>query len=346
MKFKFKISKLANQFFFISNLSEWYFSCRKDYNQKWLKQTGPLNEKESRALEQFRNIIKKYGFFIDNKTGKTEYLGQIFFSYPEKETWNKLKTFVNKKEYLIIKNTFNALQTKFEKIWELKELSKKAKNLEKSLKSQQYRELFDKLVYLFDNKRPIQKITIIALASPLCGEGITAAGGANIDNNCITLEIPKLKFNSWEFEYSIGIIAHEVAHILFRQSNGQKIIQKIIKKIKFRMLPKNLSPHINPLEFISEFVIESLTPFGYLSQKYFIKFNPLKFTFSKSNLKILAENFINFKENKPSNTHRLRKLLIWQLYPFIINQIELKKKIDKKFIEKISKFIFQTLKIK
>jgi hypothetical protein len=54
MKFKFKISKLANQFFFISNLSEWHFSCRQFYNQEWLKQTEPLTDNEKQILKEFK----------------------------------------------------------------------------------------------------------------------------------------------------------------------------------------------------------------------------------------------------------------------------------------------------
>jgi len=51
MKFKFKISKWANFYFFTQNLSEWHFSCRKEYNKNWrdvLSTFTPEQEKPSK----------------------------------------------------------------------------------------------------------------------------------------------------------------------------------------------------------------------------------------------------------------------------------------------------------
>jgi hypothetical protein len=339
MKFEFKINKLANQFFFISNLSEWHFSCRKDYNKEWLKQTGLLNKDEVRALKRFKKIIKKYGFFINNKTKETKYLGKIFYLYSENDAWKKLETSVNKKEYLIIKNTFDAFQERFEKIWVPKELSQRIQNLDTALKSQQYRGIFDELVHLFNNKHSVKKITIIALTSPLSGEGVTAGGGANIGDNHITLEIPKLKINSWEFEYSIGILAHEIGHIFLRKSNHTTTILNAIKDFKLpKQLSLNIQPRYSSLEFITELLIGSLIPYGYLAQKYF-KFKPLDIVFSKSNLEVLGENLQNFTKGKKASGLRLRKLLVWQLYPLVAFYVESQKKIDKNFIFEIGKSV-------
>lgn len=344
MKFEFKNSKLANQFFFISNLSEWHFSCRKDYNQEWLKQTGSLTEYEKQILGEFKKIINKYGFNRD-KNWKTVYLGQYFYYYSEKKAWQKLEKAVKRKEFNIIYKNFQIFQNRFNKIWDKKELTKRVKALYRVLKLKTYQIFFNELFNFFGNKQLPQKFTIIAVFSPLKGEGVTAAGSANLDNRHIIFEIPKLKNKSWEFEYSIGILAHEISHIFFNQIGGFKIIQKITKELKFPLLmPLNLQPRNNAVEFINELIIELLAPFGYLSQKYFKKFNPLNFVFSKPNLKTLAENFLNFKENKTASAHRLRKFLVWQFYPLIAYQINSKNKIDKKFIKNIIKLTLSIIK--
>lgn len=341
MKFKFKISKLANQFFFISNLAKWHFSCRKDYNFEWMRQIGPLNKKEIKALNKFRKIIKDYGF-THNKENKSKYLGQIFFLYSEKEIWGKLEEFVKKDEFKKIKEIFEIFQPHFQKIWSgkyVKILSTQIKHLKNYLNNPKNNKLFNELEKIFGNIKSPQEFIIVAIASPRKGDGITAAGGANIGHKHITLEIPALKNNTWEFEYSVGILAHEIGHIFLRKSKHITIILNAIKNLG---LPKQLSPNIQPrystLEFITELIIESLAPYGYLSQKYF-KFKPLDIIFSKSNLKILGKNQQNFKEGKMTSGLRLRKLLVWQLYPLAVFYIESGKKIDRNFISEIGKHV-------
>src|SRR3989344_542952 len=67
MKFIFKISRLDNFYFFVSNLTEFHFSCRKHFNIDWISATGPLNQEEKKAINDVNAIFKKYGFVIKNK---------------------------------------------------------------------------------------------------------------------------------------------------------------------------------------------------------------------------------------------------------------------------------------
>ncbi len=82
---------------------------------------------------------------------------------------------------------------------------------------------------------------VVAISSPLKGEGVTAAGGANLDYKHLTLEIPFLKYGSWEFEHSIGVLAHEVAHILFGISGKRNIERQILVKSRIGDLIKILN---------------------------------------------------------------------------------------------------------
>ena len=81
-----------------------------------------------------------------------------------------------------------------------------------------------------------------------------------------------------------------------------------------------------------------MIPYGYLAQKHF-NFKPSSISFSRSNLKVLGENLQNFRENKTTSGTRLKKLWVWQLYPITAFYIEMRKRIDKKFISEIIKLL-------
>ncbi len=116
MKLKFKISKLANYYFFIANLSQWHFSSRKDYNEEWLKMTGGLTVKESNLLKEFQQISQRYNFSSPS-LAKTKYLGKYFYLLPEKICWKELKRHLTAAEYKIINEAFAVFKPRFEKIW-------------------------------------------------------------------------------------------------------------------------------------------------------------------------------------------------------------------------------------
>src|SRR3990172_6360279 len=76
----------------------------------------------------------------------------------------------------------------------------------------------------------------------------------------------KEKKLEWEYSYSMGILAHEIAHALFSKRGGEKEVAKIIKK-------EHVLSHINvfpmsTISVINEAITESFVPLGYLGQKY------------------------------------------------------------------------------
>jgi hypothetical protein len=333
MKFDIKYTKLGNQFFFISNLTEWHFSCRKDYNDIWLLKTGPLDKKEKVALREFKKIIKKYGFIY--RKNKSIYLGKIFYMHQEKEIWQTLKKFVNKDEFDKIKNIFEIFTPRFEKIWKLYELYFKRLNvIKKSLNLKRNKELFNKLEFIINRKRKINKINVVMLFSPH-GTNATGAGGANLGEKYVTLEVPDLKLNSWQTDYSVGILAHEIGHILFNKNKYRNIITKLIKKERLTEKKyNNLDPKRPLSEIIEEIVLESLVPFGALAQKYY-KYKPIHNFFSDLYILNVGETFIKFKKNKKIPLRKWRKCLVWYIYPLMSYYIKNNKKIDENLIKNI-----------
>ncbi|MEW5908156.1 MAG: hypothetical protein AB1643_03225 [Patescibacteria group bacterium] len=332
MKFNVKYTKLGNQFFFISNLSEWHFSCRPDYNEIWIKRTGDLTRKEKQSLQDFKNIMTKYGFTYRNK--KSVYIGNIFYKYPEESIWEKLRWLVTKKELEKIKEIFNIFNPRFNKIWRsYKPFGARIKIFENVLYEKRNVNLFKALEIMLGNKKKIKCINIFIIFSPHDFDA-TAAGGANIGDDSITLELPNFKSkNESDLEYSVGVLAHEVGHILFRNGDYHTLIKKIIRKKKIKDI-SNLYPRCSVLEIVEELIIELLVPIGVLAQKFY-KFKPIQYLFL--DLDSLGEYYLNLKKGSKIPLRKYRKYLIWQLYPLTTHYLYKNKKIDKNFLSTLFK---------
>jgi len=108
MNFKFTVNKWSNFYFFVQNLSEWHFSCRKNYNIFWQQQFGKLTTKEKKALENFNKIRLRYD------QGKTCFEKSFF---TKKNPWRSLSLTLTSKEYKVIYNIFSLFQNRFEKLY-------------------------------------------------------------------------------------------------------------------------------------------------------------------------------------------------------------------------------------
>lgn len=321
MKFEFKISKLANQFFFISNLSEWHFSCRKEYNQFWLKKTGRLSKNERGALKQFKNIQKKYKFGkID---GKTIYLGTPFIVSQEGRIWENFKKWVNENEFKKIKEIFGILKKRFEIIWleEGLKLKKFKKFLIREMDSEKNQRILSYLSKFYNKKLPYGKnINIYLFAIPKESSGI--GGSALPDKKGITLEVRGLEnINDY-----ILVILHEVAHS-FLDEDSIKKIQQIMRKYQ---LPSHKLIRKGGTGLIRELILCSLIPNGYLAEKYF---------------KIPVQKPKGVKmEKSRQNMRFLEKSAVFYLYPLAKKYIDGKKVLDDNYIEKTIKIIIHILK--
>ena len=336
IEFDFKIPKLANQFFFISNLSEWHFSCRKDYNKIWLEKTGALKDHEKKALTTFSTIITENGFTLNNKF-RTKYLGQFFQFQSNNKTWREVRKVLHPIEYQELRKIFNLFKYRFEIAWkDIADKDKRIRILKNTLSQDNYKSLFNDLEKIFGSEKPRVKIKVVVLFTPLGYEN-TAAGGANVGSEQITLELPRLKLNSWQLHYSVGILAHEMAHLLFNKRGGQKMISSIINELSLPMMIKNLSKEMNVMEMINEAITESFVPIGYLGQKYsHFLLAPLLL----NNLNKGLFSYKDFEKVENINYHnQLDYYLIWQLYPLSIIYGRNKKRIDKYYIREVANTI-------
>ncbi|MBU1137270.1 hypothetical protein KKD72_02825 [Patescibacteria group bacterium] len=316
MRFKIKYTKLGNQFFFISNLAEWHFSCRTHYNEKWIKEGGPLSYQEKKALKEFGRIMKKYTFRQKNKTDV--YLGIPFITFPNTLAWERVERWVNKKEYLKIKEIFNVFSVRFKKNWlaGYKELKKAKLKLEKELNKKKNIEILRILSNLFSNKELLNEdIEIYLLISPSkTGMG----GGANIGPESITFECSDIKKD--DLPRALLIIFHEISHLFERKELNsllKKYINNLNKKEKEKIKKSKIYQEIKDFEIIiNEMIVSSLLPEGYLSERLT----------GKKIIKLIVRKQRTFKN--------LRYYGAYYLYSLVREYIKRQKPLDEIFIRK------------
>lgn len=210
----FDYSKNYNKFFFVSNLAEWHFSCRKKYNEIWLK-NNPLNREEAAILGKIRLIFQKYGF-------GENYPGLAFFG--EEVSWDRLKKKPSKRDLKIIRESFRIFSRRFNDVWrkELYGLRFWKKELKKEMNqadNQRSLAIFKK--FLNSQRQKIIK-TYLLISPPKGGLGGQAVTGKNI----VTLDCSGA-FRK-DKKRVISILMHEIIHI-FQRDYFEPLVDDFIK---------------------------------------------------------------------------------------------------------------------
>lgn len=287
MEFKIIVKKWANFYFFISNLSEWHFSCRHSYNEFWEKELGKLSKNEKESLKIFARFHKKYPLGVD-------FFGQIFFI--KNNPFIALKKELPIKHFQLLKKVFRVFNPRFEKIYKkdlplLKTWKVKLEKIANRLLI--INSLNNKLTTLY-NTEPLQKKIIkvyLLISSPNL-----SGGGANMDNESITLELSGYPLKV--INQIIGVIWHELIHLHFENNYFIPLINKIYN---------NDQEKIN---LIKEATASSLLPNGVLgitllNTKSKILNNKIPQKYNKSLLKLSG---LYLKNNKFFDNRYIQKI--------------------------------------
>jgi len=317
MNLEFKVSKPANFFFFIDSFSEWNIYYRKKYNDEWIKQFGKLTNKEKIALENFKVIMQNH-----EKTGISKKIRRCFYQKSEyiKISFKKLEKILNSKEIEMVKETFNILQPRFEKIWN-SNLS--IINYNKEILSSGYKKIYKEINSAYsklesfygDESKKVYLCNVYLIISP-------NRGGKAIRRSSISIETEKLDpKDKYLFARLWFSIMHEMVHARFENKKYKNWLKKFIEKktLKKSELMKNRSPK----EVLRE-VITDLTKVA------------LYHILDKEG-RIKIERIRNKKEVLDLNTMEI--LIRKELGPFIKKYFINKKKIDNDFLERCWKLI-------
>ncbi|MBU2104372.1 MAG: hypothetical protein KKF67_01175 [Nanoarchaeota archaeon] len=286
MEFSIIIKKQGIFYFFVQNLSEWHFSCRKDYNKIWLEELGSLSKKEKTALQKLKKVHQEYSF------GQS-YLGRYFFL--KRNPWKNIENEMPKSDFIIIKNTFSVLKEKFESFYkkELPLLKNWQTHLNKKINNPKLiNPILKKLNNLYNGNIKSQKIKIYLLPST----DKAAGGGAGLNKKAITLEISRISLE--QLNRVIGIIWHEVIHLLF-------------EKVYFHPLLKRKFPQDrDAISLIKEATASSLFPGGILSKKFLKRLAlPLNRNLpAKESKQVLSLAALYVKKNKHFDIRYINKL--------------------------------------
>lgn len=313
MKFEFKISKLANQFFFISNLNEWSPYCREEYNQLWLK-NNPLNKEEKKVLLNIKILLKKHD------------ISKIFLSSSQPtKTWKAITSKLDKNNLSNLKKSLNVFLPRFNKLWqnEKKNLILIKKNLSTEFNSKKILFLFK---ILFGQPIP-NSINIFLITNPITN--MIVSGGQGLGKNKIAVECSKLTRNNNPHNQVERVILHEIIHASF-QNKIVKMIKTFVQRPYFIKNYKNILSKSftykqtkSFIPVINEMILVSLLPEGYLAEKYF----------GLNVIKNLRKRKAIRQRKLTKNYYDLMLFSVWKLYPIAKKYCNLKKPIDNLYIE-------------
>ncbi len=319
MKFILKTSRLDNLYFFVSNLTEFHFSCRKHFNIDWVSATGQLNREENKVINNIRPIFEKYGFVIKNK--KSLYLGKYFYCPDDKEKFDSLEKYLLREEYEIISDSFSVIEKRFDKIYNEKLLENWKLALEKELSSEKFLKLFNFAQRFFNVTKAGSVLNVHLLMSS--SMTWSASGNANLGDKDKTLEVTIFNLTEEQIELAVCILLHELSHIWLENSSNY-------------LTAKKLSG--DNLSLVKEILINSISPSGFPAQKYSKASNPFK-RFLFHNLADGFDAYENFINNKKANKQKLSAYVGWLIYPLAAYYYANNKKLDKKFIKAVAEII-------
>jgi hypothetical protein len=258
MNIRFHVSKKYNHFFFVQTLADWHFSCRKEYSESWIEETGLLSEAETEALASFRKMISKYGFEpLSGSPAANAF--DFFMRYDEFED----KTSFDKQDIEAYEVAMKTLEPRFEKIWvnESVKLFEMMKLLSSQFQIDKAQIISDLKTVFADHLETDRGIEVILLIST--GEG--GAGGANNGPDIITLECSSTELR--DGSHLLSTIWHETIHLIL-----DKYVESVALILNKDELIKEASSKAKELDFdyAKELIVFLLfSPMSYLVSKHF-----------------------------------------------------------------------------
>ena len=328
MKFKFKISVLGNFYFFISNLSEWHFSCRPEANSYWKTFAPTRSLQEEFLLRKYliklAKILKKY------EKEKDEVVFPIFAKALEAKNEQEILDKFKSKDRVFMKKIFKVFWPIFSFYWQ--ESKPRSNRFIKIFKNPEVEKLVEKslkILEIYFDKPSSQEITIYLLMFP---EHLMGGGGANVGKDKITAEVGNISPKG--FKFSLTTILHEITHISFQPPGSY--FDNLLKKFLNSLNKKE----IEEIDFIKEFDNDLLVTFREAITSSIIGGGIIDDILFKEEIrkrfKLQLKN-LNFLKSQPRIY--FRKFMSYHLYPLNKKYLQQKRKIDKNYLKEVLKLI-------
>ena len=250
IKLNITVSRWANFYFFVQNLSEWNNRNRKDYNALWQAELGPFFEREKNALKAFKKVRLRY------KSNRGEFERAFFTS---KEPLKQLQLTLPTDEFIVIKKVFALFKKKFDILYKKDfPLLKKWQEIlyRKINKKSLIKSIISPIEILYNATAPKKTVDIYLLLSAPNHTG----GGANVNDQSASIEISR--YPTQGINHVLGIIWHEVIHLCFEK---QYFVPLLVEY--FGRASKSIG-------LISEIAASSLLPNGILGQSILYSLPP------------------------------------------------------------------------
>lgn len=292
IKFNVRVSKIANHYFFIQNLSEWHSRNKRKSNRYWIRQYGSLSRNEKFALRSFKKLRRRY-------PSTRSIFDRAFFSTTL--PWETLKNKLSKKEFDQMKNIFHLFNPRFETLYSNQKhrLFLWKKKLGQSLdRSSTTPSIIQILNQLYSTRVSKEKVTIyLIFSSPL-----EVGGGANIDDRSLSLEISSLPLT--ESKRVESIVWHEMIHLCFEREHF------------IPLLIKTFGEKSSFVHHYLELMASSLFPNGLLGHRFFQSYSSgrlssiLNKKFNNQLLDIVNQTMASNKTFDRIFIHKIKHLLL------------------------------------
>lgn len=260
MIIKYKISKTANFWHFVSNLVSWHDSVRLYYRDYWLDQTGPLTQIEEKYLEKLKIFFSRYTY------GKN-YWGQVLLLGND-NNWEKTRQSFTASEVTLLTKASEVFYPRFKKIWDIDQHLLQIWKTRLGKTSQKFvtESLIQDLNIFFNFKQPQKKMTVFLLMCEKRND--PAGGGANLGKGYLTLEVSRADYDAIRPAWLL--FWHELTHNLWQE--GSSTYQKLRRNLSDQIKSEGMEGKILQIpisRIINEVVVDSLFPKGYLAKKHF-----------------------------------------------------------------------------
>lgn len=239
MEIKIVVSRLANKYFFITNLAEVDIFVRKNYNPAYIVFSGGLNKKQKESLDTYKQWWNSFSG-IDEQTRKD--ITKLFYSAAEeKEIWNILSEQPWTRTIQTIQSVFKELENPFCAFWRIaepalqsiQEITERNRITLDNSKLADILEELDSFFLPFPSSSELMEIFLIFCPIE------KYQGGKAVSENIVSLEMHELKSTDQLQRFWL-LFLHEMIHARYENKTYKEWVARFIKT-------KSLSPFLENL---------------------------------------------------------------------------------------------------